>query len=371
MNSVCHLFLLIVVLFSITSCGTETTTYTLNIEVSPLESGSVSPSDGEYDAGEKVELAFTPNEDWKFVQWEGDMYSSSNPTTVTMDSDKVLILRAEKPFYLHSNGATIMCTETEAGDKGTVDGVIYESVDKDLLQSRVQDGSDLSKLCVSLVKNMNELFMDDKSFNEPIQNWDVSNVVSMKNIFSNTAFNQDLSNWDVSSVTDMSFMFQYSDFNQPIEDWDVSNVIDMSGMFQRTPFNQSIGKWDVSNVEYMNQMFAGSQFDKELSEWNVGNVKEMAYMFNGVYFNQDISNWDMSNVTTTEQMFRASSFDQPIGSWDVSNVVNMDQMFASSFFNQDISSWCVTNIEQEPSSFSKFCPLTEANKPIWGTCPSK
>ena len=43
-------------------------------------------------------------------------------------------------------------------------------------------------------------------------------------------FNQPLNDWDVSNVTDMNNMFIMS-FNQPLNDWDVSNVTDMNNMF--------------------------------------------------------------------------------------------------------------------------------------------
>ena len=42
----------------------------------------------------------------------------------------------------------------------------------------------------------------------------------------------------------------------------------------------------------------------------------------------------------------------------------------ASSFNQDISSWCVTNITSEPDIFSINSPLSESNKPVWGTCPT-
>ena len=42
----------------------------------------------------------------------------------------------------------------------------------------------------------------------------------------------------------------------------------------------------------------------------------------------------------------------------------------ATLFNQDLTKWCVTNITSEPSDFSTSSPLTEANKPKWGTCPS-
>ena len=48
----------------------------------------------------------------------------------------------------------------------------------------------------------------------------------------------------------------------------------------------------------------------------------------------------------------------------------MSEMFdGASVFNQDLTKWCVTNITSEPTTFSTSSALTQANKPIWGTCP--
>ena len=160
-----------------------------------------------------------------------------------------------------------------------------------------------------------------------ISTWDVSQVTDMTFLFiDKTTFNDDISNWDTSSVTSMFGMFSYSSsFNQDISNWNVSNVTDMTNMFPNaTAFNQDIGAWDVSNVKYMSSMF-----------------------------------------------FRATSFNQDIGSWDVSNVEDMSYMFrGATSFNQDISNWCVTNITSEQIDFSFNSPLSESNKPIWGTCPN-
>ena len=46
------------------------------------------------------------------------------------------------------------------------------------------------------------------------------------------SFNQPLNKWNVSKVTDMSWMFENArSFNQPLNKWNVSNVTDMSEMF--------------------------------------------------------------------------------------------------------------------------------------------
>ena len=59
----------------------------------------------------------------------------------------------------------------------------------------------------------------------------------------------DISNWDVSKVTNMKKLFSFTPFNQPLNDWNVSNVEDMEQMFKNaTSFNQPLNKWNVSKL---------------------------------------------------------------------------------------------------------------------------
>ena len=148
-----------------------------------------------------------------------------------------------------------------------------------------------------------------------------------------------------------------------------SKVTNMGSLFYKRNFNQDIGHWDVSNVTKMPQMFYESTFNQDISNWDVSNVTNMGYMFYLSEFNQDIGDWDVSNVTLMPAMFVESNFNQDIGNWDVSNVIDMNYMFNTSNFNQDISNWCVSQISSEPEGFSTNSPLTEENKPKWGTCP--
>ena len=117
----------------------------------------------------------------------------------------------------------------------------------------------------------------------------------------------EINNWDVSNVTYMSEMFLGADgalnswnakFNQPLNNWDVSNVRKMWSMFRDAiSFNQPLNNWDVSNVTSMAGMFGGA-----------------------TSFNQPLNDWNVSKVTNMEEMFyRAESFNQPLNNWNVSN----------------------------------------------------
>ena len=245
------------------------------------------------------------------------------------------------PIYLDKNQITIKCPDADIGYRQEVNGKIYEVVDNAELRLQIRKGED-DCVCTSNVTNMNELFMEEfgepNDNDEPVEGWDIGD-------------------WDTSSVVDMSFMFYgASSFNQDISSWDTSNVTDMSSMFRgASVFNQYIVNWDTSSVTNMQSMFS-----------------------NASAFNQNTGNWNTSNVTSMRGMFNgATAFNQDIGAWNTSSVTDMGYMFGqATAFNQNLTGWCVTNIISEPDAFGGGVvngveqALTEANKPIWGTCPS-
>jgi len=170
----------------------------------------------------------------------------------------------------------------------------------------------------------------------------------------------EINNWDVSNVTDMSEMFQNAtSFNQPLNNWNVSNVTNMAWMFANArSFNQPLNKWNVSKVRGMGYMFAeATSFNQPLKKWNVSNVIFMAFMFEGASsFNQPLNNWNVSNVTCINSMFlRAESFNQPLNNWNVSNVTYMNNMFAgANSFNQPLHApWYHEGSESPISSESE------------------
>merc|ERR1719491_267644 len=72
----------------------------------------------------------------------------------------------------------------------------------------------------------------------------------------------------------------------PIENWDVSGITDMSELFYvekvGSDCNPPIGDWDVSSVEYFRAMFYyASSFNKDISQWDVSSSKSFFGMFVG------------------------------------------------------------------------------------------
>jgi uncharacterized repeat protein (TIGR02543 family) len=345
-------------------------TLTIEGEGTVEEKIVTNPSGREYPFQTVVELTPKPKEGWAFDSWGGDLTGTETPQTITVDKAKKVIAKFKKTpkFFLHENGVTIKCEDCKVGDKGKVNGVEYEAVDKQLLRQRLEEGKDLSKVCTSLVTSTMDLFDGFPKFNQPIGNWDVSNVVNMKGMFRSSdewdddtnKFNQSLEYWNVEKVTDMSFMFFNSEFNQPIGNWNVSKVTNMNGMFSNTEFNQPIGNWNVSKVTDMRLMFEGSEFNQPIGDWNVSNVTSMKYMFFYSKFNQPIGNWNISKVTDMSGMFSGTEFNQAIGDWNVSNVTNMNFMFSNSKFNQSIATWDVSKVTNMSGMFSG----TEFNQAI-------
>jgi surface protein len=139
--------------------------------------------------------------------------------------------------------------------------------------------SSISAWTTSNVTNMNNMFANNSGFNQNIGNWNVSKVTDFSGIFGGSNFNNggstSISGWTTSAATQMDLMFYDADsFNQPIGSWDVSNVTIMNSMFQTTSiFNQPLSGWNVSKVTNMANMFLGAaSFNQGLGNWNVSAV---------------------------------------------------------------------------------------------------
>ena len=161
--------------------------------------------------------------------------------------------------------------------------------------------------------------------------WDVSHVTDMSDMFFNVQFNQPINNWDVINVTNMTRMYTGSSFNHPLDRWDVINVTNMQGTFSRSQFDHPLNSWQVDNVTNMSGMFMNSQYNNPLDTWNVDNVTNMTGMFMNSQYNNTLDTWNVDNVTNMTGMFFnsqfAQSFDELPGTWDLTNVSDSINIF--------------------------------------------
>ena len=76
-----------------------TKTYTLSIQITPSNGGSVSPNNSVYDAGQSVTIIATPSTYYQFAGWGGDTSGNSNTTTVVMNSNKNIVASFSQITY--------------------------------------------------------------------------------------------------------------------------------------------------------------------------------------------------------------------------------------------------------------------------------
>jgi hypothetical protein len=140
----------------------------------------------------------------------------------------------------------------------------------------------LDVLNLSGVTNLNYCFYRCENITtiNNVELWDTSMVETFEWTFGYCyTFDDDLSDWVMSSATNTSGMFLrsllFNNGGSPlIDNWDVSNVTDMSNMFLIAPsFDQPIGSWDVQNVSDMSDMFGSStlsttNYDILLNGWS-------------------------------------------------------------------------------------------------------
>jgi surface protein len=138
----------------------------------------------------------------------------------------------------------------------------------------------ISGWTTSSMVNMEAMFNNAVSFNQNIDSWDTRNVTNMEIVFAGAvSFNQSLGSWVTSAVTSMYGMFTFATlFNNggssSISGWNVSNVVTMNNLFlEAQSFNQDLGNWDVSNVTGMTAMLSftnlsTTNYDNTLIGWD-------------------------------------------------------------------------------------------------------
>ena len=132
------------------------------------------------------------------------------------------------------------------------------------------------------VTNMKAMFASCTVFNQALT-FNTSAVTDMRSMFQGAeAFNQNIGTWNIGKVERVDYMFSgaitFDNFNQSIDSWDTSTIISMTGMFfQCTSFNKNIGTWNTGAVTDMTEMFLEAlAFDRDIGAWDVANVESFS-----------------------------------------------------------------------------------------------
>ena len=78
-------FLLLLSVLFVVSCSSDTEElapvikYALRTSVNPSTVGTITPASGQYIEGTIVELTATPNVEYEFKEWAGDLTGTDNP----------------------------------------------------------------------------------------------------------------------------------------------------------------------------------------------------------------------------------------------------------------------------------------------------
>jgi len=144
------------------------------------------------------------------------------------------------------------------------------------------------------VTSMANAFQNRDTFNEDLGSWDMSNVVTPAFMFLGaTSFNNggsdSINNWDMTGVPNgaaagLASMFQNAtSFNQPLGNWDVTEIANFTDIFNgATSFNQDLSSWTPTkmvglfvgrfprgfNRGFLNTAMSTANYDALLIAWS-------------------------------------------------------------------------------------------------------
>ncbi len=364
--------------------NSEPATYTVSVDVDPSDAGSISDLADSYKEGDEVEVEATPNEEYLFAEWTGDVENEENPLSLTVDQDYSLTANFEKKTYSLS-------TNTEG------DGAIDENV----VQEKSTDYE--SGTVVELTANPGEGYKfvewkGDLSGTENPQQITVDNPKEVTAVFEKKSYALTINTTGSGSVTKVPDQSAYehgtsvdlkavpangyefvewtgaiTGTDNPVditvdEEKEVTAVFEEKQVKFYVAENGVTIKCEEANVGEAGTVDGGTYTKRSADQITPDNaptsctsgITDMSGLFEDANaFNGDISHWDVSSVTDMSNMFyNAGVFEGSISHWNVSGVEDMGYMFSGADnFNGDLSSWDVSNVTNMKGMFSRATPF--------------
>lgn len=227
--------------------------------------------------------------------------------------------------------------------------------------------ADISDWDVSNAKQFRDMFYKATAFNQPIgAKWDTKSVEGMIGMF---YYAKNFNNggvpfgekWVMDKVKLSYYMFCGAEnFNQPINHWNISNIINMEAMFMNAKaFNQPLDSWNVSNVEKMQSMFNRAEsFNQDLSAWGdkLGKAQNMKRMFadtKALKINF-IQSWRLPSTCDKDNLTKGSALEsntknlKKLNNFIISQIAIKERFYSAweaIAFKNDYTEWLPNNIK--------------------------
>lgn len=204
-NSVRNIVFYIIILFSLISCKSDEVLFTLTTEVSPTDSGSISPKSGSVWLGDQINLNAIPNTGFSFLHWtSGDssseiIYDSINSTSISIIINSDLTITANFLPKTQLNDSSFEKYLIEIGIDDILDGFVdtkkcLSVTSMDLSNKNIRDLTGLN-----VFKNLKVLVAD----NNFLENIDLSQNDKLEIL---SLSNNNLENIDLSSLPSLALL---------------------------------------------------------------------------------------------------------------------------------------------------------------------
>ena len=196
-KSMKNIIFYILVLFSLISCKSDEVLFTLNTDVNPADSGSITPKSGSVWLGDQIKLNAIPNTGYSFDYWTSSdsfseiLYDSINYSSISVIVNSDLTIVANFLPKTQLNDSSFEKYLIEIGIDDVLDGFVDTKKCLAITSMDLSDKNIRDLTGINIFKNLKVLLLN----NNFLENIDLSQNIKLEilNISNNLLSNIDLS----------------------------------------------------------------------------------------------------------------------------------------------------------------------------------